>query len=306
MRFLLSGNLKKNKPLLYIVFSLLLFEFVFWLMNWFHYKAVFGLSTGKLREFFFGPTDYPEKISLYSLLQEVHIFFFINFFAYFILASILNLFPVKWKNHLIIFTFLSLFLEIFSNFFIYFTENFVITKLILFGLYQMGFLLTLIFSILGLVSEKEQTDYNFLKTLVIVFAVFSIVFTLINFFLFKEKLGLSYSQLRDYYLGNPEKFIGPKSFEGLLKIFQPHLISIAVFYFALAHFLLFIPVRYRAFLMLSLILIPLIETSSGFLIRYAGENFVYIKLFSFYVMLIVTVSVSFLLIREGIKKRERV
>ncbi|AAC07265.1 hypothetical protein [Aquifex aeolicus] len=304
MRFLISGSIKKNKPLLYIVSFLLLFELLFWFFNWFYYDAVFGLSPEKLREFFFGPPDYPEKIEISSLLQEVHIFFFINFFAYFVLSSLLNLFPVKFKNSVIILGFSFLTLEVLSNFLIYFTENFITLKLILFLLFQVIFFTTLIFSVYGLIYEKEKTDYDFLKTLIVIFAIFSILFTFLNFFLFKEKLGLFYSDIRDYYLGNPEKFARPKTFEGLIKVFHPHLISITAFYFALAHFLLFIPLKYKALLMVLLILIPLTETSAGFFIRYFGESFVYLKLLSFYLMIFITFLSAFLLIKEGIKKRE--
>ncbi|HID66507.1 MAG TPA: hypothetical protein EYP32_06925 [Aquificaceae bacterium] len=300
MRFFLSGSIKRNKHLFYITVFLLIFEGIFWVFNWFYYKAVFGLSFSRLTEFFFGLPEYPEKIELSSLFQEIHIFFFVNFFAYFVLAAVLNLFHNPIKRFLIISTFILLTLEVLSNFLIYFTGSLVFIKLLFFYMYQLSFFLMLIFTFHGLISEEEKTDFNFLRTLIIIFAIFGILFTFLNFFLFKEKIGFSTQSIKEYYLGNPDKFLRPKSFEGLLKVFYPHILSISIFYFTLSHFLLFISLKFKIFIMLSLIVLPIIETSSGFFISFFHENFIYLKLFSFYVSSLLTVITSFILIKENL------
>ncbi|RUM27776.1 MAG: hypothetical protein DSY42_09425 [Aquifex sp.] len=302
MRFFLSGSIKRNKHLFYITVFLLIFEGIFWVFNWFYYNAVFGFSPSKLMEFFFGTPEYPEKIELSSLLQEVHVFFFVNFFAYFVAAAVLNLVPTFMKGFLIVSTFVLLTLEILSNFLIYFTGGLVFLKLLFFYMYQLSFLLMLIFTFHGLISEEEKTDFNFLRTLIIIFAVFGILFTFLNFFLFKEKIGLSPQSIKEYYLGNPDKFLRPKSFEGLVKVFHPHILSISIFYFTLSHFLLFIPLRFKILLMLSLVIFPIVEASSGFFIRFFWENFVYLKLFSFYISSLLTIFTSFILIKESWKR----
>jgi hypothetical protein len=52
-------------------------------------------------------------------------------------------------------------------------------------------------------------------------------------------MGFSLGSIKEYYLGNPEKFIKAKTFEGMFKVFYPHLISMAVFSIAVGHFLIF-------------------------------------------------------------------
>ncbi|GAB6066178.1 hypothetical protein JCM9492_12700 [Aquifex pyrophilus] len=304
MRFLLSADVKSNKPLFYGLLTFILFGFLFWIGNFFYYDAVYGLSVRKLSIFFFGEPDFPEKVSLSTLFQEMHIFLFINFFFVFLLFSITNLFSYRFKYLLAFSSFTFLFLQPLYDVVIYLTELklLIYLKNISFFLYQLTTFIVLALTLYKLIKkEKNVQDFGFLKLLIGIFSLFAVIFTILNFFLFKEKLGLSPESVKEYYLGDPKKFLKPKSLEGLIKVSHPHTLSIPAFYFALGHFLLFTPYKRKTLTFLLLLVLPLFESLSGFFIRYVHPDFSLIKLLTFFLSSLLTLFVAFYLLRESLK-----
>ena len=304
MRFLLSADIKRNKPLFYAIFIFNLFGFLFWIGNFFYYDAVYGLSPKKLNVFFFGEPDFPQKVSLSTLFQEMHIFLFINFFFAFILFSITNLFTYRFKYFFTFSAFILLFFQPLSDIIIYTTEikAFLYFKSISFILFQLIIFTVLVLTTYKLI-KKEGTaqDFGFLKLLIAIFSLFALTFTVINLFLFKEKLGFSPESVKEYYLGNPNKFVKPKSFEGLVKVTHPHMLSIPAFYFALGHFFLFTSYKKKGLIIILLLSLPLFESLSGFFIRYIHPDFSLIKVITFFISSVLTVFASLYLLREALK-----
>lgn len=102
--------------------------------------------------------------------------------------------------------------------------------------------------------------------------------------LFEVKIGFSVVGVRDYYLGNSDKFIAAKSADALLKITLPHIFSFGLFIMVLLHFLIFTKERYKAksrFLVYLTFIATFIEISSPFLIIYGSEFFAYGKILGF-------------------------
>ena len=71
----------------------------------------------------------------------------------------------------------------------------------------------------------EWTRNSLLKLIVVFFLLYVTVFWLTNALLYFHKMGLTYESVVDYYLGSEEKFLQPRSYQGLLEISHFHLFS---------------------------------------------------------------------------------
>jgi len=103
--------------------------------------------------------------------------------------------------------------------------------------------------------------------------------------LFIFKYGLSPSEVYLYFAGDEEKFIMPKSIEGLLETAVPHFFAISTTIFVYAHFLLFTAVissKQKQFLIIGLFLTALIDIFSPFGILYGYKIFAWLKVISFW------------------------
>jgi hypothetical protein len=101
--------------------------------------------------------------------------------------------------------------------------------------------------------------------------------------MFLEKLGFSYKTVVRYYLGDPELFMNPRSFQGLLEVTHFHLFAMGFFFVVFCHLLLFTPwsEKSKRWLTLLLAFSLISDVLSGWLIRYLNENFAWLKLISF-------------------------
>lgn len=104
--------------------------------------------------------------------------------------------------------------------------------------------------------------------------------------MFKEKLGFSYRGVVRYYVGDPEFFMQPRSFLGLLEVTHFHLFAMGIFFVVFSHLLLFTPwpetVKQLLIFMLAFSLVG--DIASGWLIRYLADGFAWLKLLSFWIL----------------------
>lgn len=117
--------------------------------------------------------------------------------------------------------------------------------------------------------------------------------------MFRVKLGFSYQGIRDYFLGNPERFMNPRSFDGLLEVAHFHLFAMGLFFVVFTHLLLFSPLadRFKTGLIWMLGLSLLADILSPWLIRYVAAPFIWLKLASFWVLQSVSLLLLLSLIR---------
>lgn len=101
--------------------------------------------------------------------------------------------------------------------------------------------------------------------------------------MFREKLGFSAASVKRYFLGDPERFMNPRSFAGLLEVSHFHLFAMGLFFVVFTHLLLFTPLRrtLQAVMTWSLALALLSDMASGWLIRYLSPEFAWLKLGAF-------------------------
>ena len=104
--------------------------------------------------------------------------------------------------------------------------------------------------------------------------------------MFREKLGFGYDSVVRYYLGDPEMFMTPRSFIGLLEVTHFHLFAMGLFFVVFSHLLLFTPFRERlkGLLIRLLAAAILFDMAAGWLVRYAGAPFAWLKLGAFWLL----------------------
>ncbi len=187
MRFFISSNIKNNPPLYLTVVLFLISSFVYWVITWFVYGERYGLTYRKMFTYFFSDPEFPEKIPLSQLLEDVHINFFLLIVFLIVLASIFihKCMRDSVKYALIGTAFLSAVLEIASGFLIYFLSPiFIYLKIASFVSFQIATGLMVAFALkLYLSKEKEEPpERAILYTLVFVFTSTAILFVVVNFF----------------------------------------------------------------------------------------------------------------------------
>ena len=286
MRFFISSNIKSNAPLYMTVIFFLAFTLLFWATNWFYYHWKFGLTYRKMFVYFFTDPEFPERIPIAQLLEDIHIQLFL--YSLFLLA-LSSIFVHKCvrdrvKYALIGASFGSGILEPVSGLLpVFISPLFIYLKIFLFLLFQISTGLMIFFALkLYLTKEKEEPpERGILYTLVFLFAGSVILFATINFFLFIAKFGILPSQVATYFLGNPELFIKKKTLQGLMNVFNPHLISMAVYIFTVVHFAFFTNLRRKIYWSVLLFGFAFLDNASGPLILYFGLPMAYVKSVSF-------------------------
>ena len=310
MRFFISSNIKNNKPL-YITIVLFLFAMLlFWGNNWLLYHFKYGLTYKAMYSYFFTDPEFPEKIALPQLLEDMHVQFFLMAMFFLVITSIFIHKRVNEhiKYFLITSTFTVGFLDVVSGLLIYFlSEKFIYLKLFSFYAFQIFTGLMLLITLkLYLSKEKEEPpERPLLYTLVFIFVTSAPLFVLLNFFLFFVKFGFLPSSVAEYYLGNPEKFMRPKSIHGIIEVVSPHFVAMGVYLFTLIHFSFFTNLRRKVLWSSIVILSALIDNLSGLIIRFGGEPFAILKIASFLVLNLSMLYLCFVTTRSLLKHRAK-
>jgi hypothetical protein len=285
MRFLITNDVELKKNIFYIVLFFNIFSFLFITASIFQYNITYGFSYESLYKYFFTDPEFPEKVSVKQVVENVHINLFLNMFLFIIVSSIFNVFnfTLRLKMFLIIAFFISSVLYSFSDLIVYYFDSFLYIKPLSFLTFIALAFIMLILSTFYLLKKNIKPSIKAIKFIIIFFSFFTLVFIVFNFFIFYIKLGLTPESIKDYYLGNPERYAKPKTLEGLFKVFYPHLLSMALYSFTVAHLLLFTELKKVISLTIGLILFvsSFLDNLSGLFIRFFNESFVYLKMVSF-------------------------
>ena len=310
MRFLISSNIKSNRALYTTVVLFLLSSVLFWFLSWLFYHYKFGLTYDAMFTYFFTDKEFPEKLPLSQLLEDIHIQLFIHL-TY--LLVVVSLFLHKhtrerFRIALVLIAFLSALGDTLLSLGVYFLSAFLIyVKILSFLLFQLSVGVMLFLSLkLFLSNEKEETPgRGLLYSIVFVFVSATVLFTLLNFFLFISKMGFSPLSVAQYYAGNPQEFVRPKSLEGMLTVMVPHTIAMVIYLFTLIHFAFFTNIKRKTLLSSITLLLALLDNFSGLMIRFGDSGFAYVKLLSFsglsFLMLYLSVAVGVSILRHRAK-----
>lgn len=136
------------------------------------------------------------------------------------------------------------------------------------------------------VISGEWTKNTLLRLIVLFFLFYTVFFWCTNWLLYFLKMGLTYDSVVTYHLGSAEKYIQPRSYQGLLEISHFHLFAMGILILTLTHLLLFVPVslRIKGILIISSFVSALANEAAGWLIRFVNPIFAYLKIGSFLIL----------------------
>ncbi|MEN3033473.1 MAG: hypothetical protein ABDH18_00585 [Aquificaceae bacterium] len=299
MRFFISAKIKQN-PVLYVsVIAFIVFSFLHWLFSWFYFYSKYGFSKESLMIYYCLDPIEPQRPSLAQLSEDMHVGLFIHFMLIIVLLSILaTVSGLKFAVFIsILVSFLAGFYVLSDVIIYFFCSKAVMLKLFSFILYQ----IVLIFSILltGFklhFGNSKPPKTGFLRLIVGIFAGFSFIFLLVSAMNFFLKMGFSVQGIKNYYLGNSELLIKPKTIDGVMKVAYPHVVAMAVYSLGLSHLLAFTKIHTSAavFLGVFTFVFSSVDNISSILIL-LDAGFVYLKLVSFALFQVFALFGSFIL-----------
>lgn len=158
----------------------------------------------------------------------------------------------------------------------------------------------------------EQNRQMMLNAVVLLFLGYIALFWISNGLMYFHKMGLTAQSVIEYYLGAPEKFTQPRSYQSLLEVTHFHLFSMGMLVVTLAHLVLFtaLPTLLKVWLTGLTFFGAVADEAAGWLVRFAHPGFAYFKIGAFLLLelslaaLIVTVSLSLLAQRSQQRVKE--
>lgn len=136
------------------------------------------------------------------------------------------------------------------------------------------------------VITGEWSKNRLLQLIIVLFIVYVAALWLTNALLYFHKMGLTYASVTEYYLGSEEKFLPPRSYQGMLEISHFHLFAMGILLLTLTHLMLFVPLRPE--LKPWFVIIPftsaLCDEGGGWLVRFIHPAFAYVKIGGFLIL----------------------
>ncbi len=133
------------------------------------------------------------------------------------------------------------------------------------------------------VVTGEWTRNRLLQTIVVLYALYVAGLWVTNTLLYFSKMALTYSSVVEYYLGSDERFLSPRSYQGLLEVSHFHLFAMGMLLLVLTHLTLFVPLanRWKAWLIAVPFCAAILDEGAGWLVRFAHPGFAYAKIAGF-------------------------
>jgi hypothetical protein len=133
------------------------------------------------------------------------------------------------------------------------------------------------------VVTGEWTRNRLLQVIVTLYSLYVIGLWLTNALLYFSKMNLTAVSVIDYYLGSEERFLSPRSYQGLLEVSHFHLFAMGMLLLVLTHLMLFVPLKNgtKAWLIITPFLAAILDEGAGWLVRFVSPNFAYAKIAGF-------------------------
>jgi hypothetical protein len=130
------------------------------------------------------------------------------------------------------------------------------------------------------VVTGEWTRNRLLKVIVWCFLAYTLILWLTNAGMYFARMSLTPSSVLDYYLGNDERFMQPRSYAGLLEVLHFHSFAMGILLLTLTHLLLFVPLsmRIKAWGIATAFIAGMGDELSGWGVRFVHPMFAYTKI----------------------------
>ena len=133
------------------------------------------------------------------------------------------------------------------------------------------------------VVTGELSRNRLLQTIVVLYVLYVGGLWTTNALLYFQKMSLDPASVVEYYLGAEERFLTPRSFQGLLEVSHFHLFAMGLLLLVLTHLMLFVPLtdRSKLWLIVSPFAAALVDEGAGWLVRFAHPGFAILKVAGF-------------------------
>ncbi|TFH22288.1 MAG: hypothetical protein E4H03_08740 [Myxococcales bacterium] len=133
------------------------------------------------------------------------------------------------------------------------------------------------------VVTGEWTRNRLLKVIVWCFLVYTVILWVTNAGLYFSKMSLDPTSVVEYYRGNEERFLQPRSLAGLLEVLHFHSFAMGILLLTLTHLLLFVPLSMptKAWGIALAFGAGLTGELAGWGVRFIHPVFAYVKVASF-------------------------
>jgi len=133
------------------------------------------------------------------------------------------------------------------------------------------------------VVTGEWTRNRLLKVIVSCFLAYTFILWITNAGLYFSRMSLTPSSVIDYYLGNEERFLQPRTLLGMLEVLHFHSFAMGILLLTLTHLLLFVPLspRIKAFGIAASFTAAIGDELCGWGVRFVHPWFAYGKIFFF-------------------------
>lgn len=134
-------------------------------------------------------------------------------------------------------------------------------------------------------STGEWRRQDLMKLILGLFLVYMLLFWVTNWVLWFTKFSFDPQTLAAYYRGDPGNEFGapPRPIEAMAESSHMHLFAMGMLLLTLTHLVIFLPLpmKLKGSLVVGTFLSALLEQGSGWLIRFAGPGWVWLKMGSF-------------------------
>lgn len=133
------------------------------------------------------------------------------------------------------------------------------------------------------VVTGEWSRNRLLQTIVVLYVLYVAGLWVTNALLYFNKMSLTYDSVIGYYLGDPERFLQPRTYQGMLEVSHFHFFAMGMLLLVLTHLMLFVPVRngVKAWLIALPFLAAALDEGASWLVRFAHPAFAYLKICGF-------------------------
>ena len=133
------------------------------------------------------------------------------------------------------------------------------------------------------VVTGELRRNHLLQVIVLLYALYVAGLWLTNALLYFQKMGLTPASVVDYYLGAEERFLSPRSYQGMLEVSHFHFFAMGMLLLVLTHLMLFVPIgnRLKAWLIALPFLAALLDEGAGWGVRFVHPGFAWVKIAGF-------------------------
>jgi hypothetical protein len=133
------------------------------------------------------------------------------------------------------------------------------------------------------VITGEWSRNRLLQTIVSLYSLYVSGLWLTNALLYFEKMSLTPESVVNYYRGNEELYLSPRSYQGMLEVAHFHLFAMGLLLLVLTHLMLFVPLKnhWKAWLIALPFLSAALDEGAGWLVRFGHPGFAWVKIAGF-------------------------